>query len=143
MKNLSFATTQERLAKVFAHLPSFAFARVQTKPDSKRPDARLSMGYGFLGFRDAEGARKALKSVQGFVLDGHALHVSFAGRGAEAPEKDSAAQAKASKGHTTKMIVKNVPFEATKKDIRDLFGYVNCILVVSVYGHSRHYFLHL
>ena len=122
VKNLAFLTTQERLNKIFAHLPGFSFARIQTKPDPKRPEVRLSMGYGFLGFKDVESANKALKSVQGFVLDGHALHVTFAGRGADEPgKKDAVAN---SKSRTTKMIVKNVPFEATKKDIRDLFGYV-------------------
>ena len=34
-----------------------------------------------------------------------------------------------SKSRTTKFIVKNVPFEATKKDIRDLFRHVSyCFL---------------
>ncbi|CAL1696264.1 unnamed protein product [Somion occarium] len=118
VKNLSFSTTSERLTQVFRNLPSFAFARVQTKPDPKRPGGRLSMGYGFVGFKDADAARKALKSMHGYALDGHALVVKFAGRGAE---EDTAADAKP-KSTTTKMIVKNVPFEATKKDIRELFG---------------------
>lgn len=121
VKNLSFSTTQERLTRMFQHLPSFSFARVQTKPDAKRPEGpRLSMGYGFVGFKDAENAKKALKSMQGFVLDGHALHVKFAGRGAEEERKGQ--DSVKSKSRTTKMIVKNVPFEATKKDIRELFG---------------------
>ncbi|KAF8907613.1 hypothetical protein CPB84DRAFT_1674795 [Gymnopilus junonius] len=121
IKNLAFSTSQERLTKMFSHLPSFSFARIQTKPDPKRLDVRLSMGYGFIGFKDTEGAKKALKSIQGFVLDGHALHVSFAGRGADEPDKQKEAAA-SSKSRTTKMLVKNIPFEATKKDIRDLFG---------------------
>ncbi|KAF7352281.1 Multiple RNA-binding domain-containing protein 1 [Mycena venus] len=120
VKNLSFATSTERLTQVFGNLPAFSFARVQMKPDPKRPDGRLSMGYGFVGFKDVDGAKKALKSMQGFVLDGHALHVKFAGRGAEEPEKGKGGAA--AKSRTTKMIVKNVPFEATKKDIRELFG---------------------
>jgi len=125
IKNLAFSTTQERLNQVFSHLPSFSFARIQTKPDPQRPGgARLSMGYGFMGFKDVDGANKALKSLQGFVLDGHALHVSFAGRGADDVPKNKD-QGVGSKSRTTKMIVKNVPFEATKKDIRDLFGYVS------------------
>ena len=127
IKNLAFSTTQERLAKMLSHLPSFSFARIQTKPDPKRPGVRLSMGYGFIGFKDVEGAKKALKSLQGFVLDGHTLHVTFAGRGADEPEKPKDAT---SKSRTAKMIVKNVPFEATKKDIRDLFGLVACILSI-------------
>ncbi|KAJ7248475.1 hypothetical protein C8J57DRAFT_1358341 [Mycena rebaudengoi] len=122
VKNLSFATSTERLTQMFGSLPSFSFARVQMKPDPKRPDGpRLSMGYGFVGFKDVEGAKKAIKSMQGFVLDGHALHVKFAGRGAEEVEDKGKGGASA-KSRTTKMIVKNVPFEATKKDIRELFG---------------------
>ncbi|KAF7302233.1 hypothetical protein MIND_00790300 [Mycena indigotica] len=115
VKNLSFATTNERLVSVFGNLPSFSFARIQTKPDPKRPGGRLSMGYGFIGFKEQEGAQRALKSMQGFVLDGHALHVKFAGRGTEGQESKES-----SKSRTTKMIIKNVPFEATKKDIREL-----------------------
>ena len=121
LKNLAFSTTQDRLVKIFSHLPSFSFARVQTKADPKNPGGRLSMGYGFIGFKDAEGAKKALKSIHNFILDGHALHVSFAGRGTDEPESTDPA-ASSSKSRTTKMIVKNVPFEATKKDIRSLFG---------------------
>ncbi|KAI0053501.1 RNA-binding domain-containing protein [Auriscalpium vulgare] len=121
VKNLAFSTTAERLTQVFRHLPSFAFARVQTKPDPKRPGARLSMGYGFVGFKTAEAARTAVKGMQGHVLDGHALHVKFAGRGGE-EEKESAAAKVSAKSRTTKMLVKNVPFEATQKEIRELFA---------------------
>lgn len=127
VKNLSFSTSTERMVQMFRNLPSFSFARVQTKPDPKRPEGRLSMGYGFVGFKDVEGARKAIKSMQGFVLDGHALHIKFAARGAdEAEEKGK--DGVGSKSRTTKMIVKNVPFEATKKDMRELFGYVTFYL---------------
>jgi multiple RNA-binding domain-containing protein 1 len=83
IKNISFSTTQEKFTSVFKFLPSFSFARIQMKPDPNRPGGRLSMGYGFVGFKDVDAAKKALKSTQGFVLDGHTLHVSFAGRGAE------------------------------------------------------------
>ncbi|KAG6840923.1 hypothetical protein C0991_003181 [Blastosporella zonata] len=93
--------------KSFRHLPSFAFARVQTKPDLKRPEARLSMGYGFIVFKDAEGAKKVLSSLQGFVLDGHQLYVKFAGQGAE----ESKGKASVKGGNRT-----------TKKDMQTLFG---------------------
>ncbi|KAG6377765.1 hypothetical protein JVT61DRAFT_14538 [Boletus reticuloceps] len=125
VKNLSFSTTTERLKQVFRNLPDFAFARIQTKPDPKRSAIsgaeapRLSMGYGFVGFKTVEGAKRALKGMEGFTLDGHTLHVKFAGRGTE---EDASKDKETAKSRTTKMIVKNVPFEATKKDIRELFG---------------------
>ena len=136
VKNLSFATTTERFSNVFRNLPDFSFARVQTKPDPKRPaseNARLSMGYGFVGFKNADAAKKAMKSMQGFVLDGHALVVKFAGRGAD---EEGGKDGKKVKSHTTKMIVKNVPFEATKKDIRELFG---CVFTLSSYHHHHNH----
>ena len=74
-------------------------------------------------FQRGGGAKKALKSIHNFVLDGHALHVSFAGRGAKELDSKST-DLKSSKSRTTKTIVKNVPFEATKKDVRDLSGCV-------------------
>lgn len=124
VKNLSFATASDRLAQAFRHLPGFAFARVQTRPDPRDPasSARVSAGYGFAGFRDADTANRALKGMQGYVLDGHALAIKFAGRGAEEESGKGGAEGRA-KARSTKMIVKNVPFEATKKDIRDLFGF--------------------
>ena len=137
VKNLSFATTQEKFTSVFAALPSFSFARIQMKADPKNPGKKLSMGYGFVGFKDVEGARKALASMQGFVLDGHELSVKFAGRGREEMEKEVGVEKGGAKARTTKMIVKNVPFEATKKDIRDLFRYV--VLIIVFFGEGEAY----
>ncbi|KAI0370963.1 hypothetical protein BV20DRAFT_1071162 [Pilatotrama ljubarskyi] len=121
VKNLSFSTTTDKFAAVLRHLPDYVFARVQTKPDPARPGARLSIGYGFVGFRTVEGARRGLKSIDGMVLDGHKLVAKWAGRGAEEGE-GAKADKETIKARTTKMIVKNVPFEATKKDVRELFG---------------------
>ena len=118
VKNLAFSTTTEGLITAFRHLPGFAFARVQTKVDPARPGVRLSMGYGFVGFKTKDEAKRGLKSLEGFVLDGHVLTVKWAGRGADEAED---AEAKG-KPRSAKMIVKNVPFEATKKDIQQLFG---------------------
>ena len=122
VKNVAFATPSERFTNAFRHLPGFAFARVQTKPDPKRPGARLSMGFGFVGFQTADAARKALKGTHGYVLDGHTLSVKFAGRGVA--EQDEEKQGGKEKAKTTKMLVKNLPFEATRKDVQELFGCV-------------------
>jgi len=76
------------------------------------------MGFGFIGFKTPDAAKNAMKSIHGFALDGHALSVKFAGRGTEEEQKGKESVSST----TTKMIVKNVPFEATKKEIRELFG---------------------
>ncbi|ORY24677.1 hypothetical protein BCR39DRAFT_317288 [Naematelia encephala] len=118
LKNLNFSTTTPRLISLLSSLPGFSFARVQTKPDPKRPGERLSMGYGFVGFKTKQDATKALAGLRGFEVDGKDLEVKFAQRGAD--EKDS--EEMKGKTKSTKVLVKNLPFEASKKDVRDLFS---------------------
>lgn len=118
VKNLSFSTTDERLSSAFHGLSDFAFARIQTKPDPRRPGARLSMGYGFVGFKSVPAAQTAQKAMDGKVLDGHTLVITFARRNAET----STTASSLSSSGSTKILIKNLPFEATKKDIRDLFS---------------------
>ncbi|KAJ3913610.1 hypothetical protein F5877DRAFT_83634 [Lentinula edodes] len=72
----------------------------EMKRDRNRSDGKLSMGHGFIGFKDVDGARKAMNSMQGFVLDVHALHIKFGDRGAD----------------------EDVDKGKDGKDIRDLFG---------------------
>lgn len=129
LKNLAFSTTTERLTSFLSTLPGFSFARVQTKPDPKREGGRQSMGYGFVGFKTKKDASKALGGLQGFEVDGKSLEVKFAQRGAD-DNDTSNTRGKNGKGDgelkgstkSTKLLVKNIPFEATKKDIRDLFN---------------------
>lgn len=129
LKNLAFSTTTERLSSILSTLPGFSFARVQMKPDPKREGGRQSMGYGFVGFKTRKEANKALGGLQGFEVDGKALEVKFAQRGADSDDKNGKGNKKGGSsgeltGNTksTKLLVKNIPFEATKKDIRELFS---------------------
>lgn len=125
LKNLSFSTTSARLATVLSSLPGFSFTRVQMKPDPKRPGQKLSMGYGFVGFKTREAAQNAFKGLQGFEVDGHALDVKFAQReGGASEDMGKSKKETVGKSKTTKMMVKNLPFEATRKEVKELFRYV-------------------
>ncbi|TIB05252.1 hypothetical protein E3P96_01268 [Wallemia ichthyophaga] len=119
IKNIAFSSTESKLASIFSSISGYRYARIQTKPDPKKPSNRISMGYGFVGFHNEEHAKHALSTMQNYVLDGHSLQVKFAQRG---KESDSTNTTSMGQSKTTKMIVKNVPFEATKKDVRELFG---------------------
>ncbi|KAG0140088.1 hypothetical protein CROQUDRAFT_53797 [Cronartium quercuum f. sp. fusiforme G11] len=125
VKNISYSTTPDGLSSVFRNLPDFLFARIQTKPDPKNPVNRLSMGFGFVGFKTVEAARHALKAMQSYRLDGHALELRFAkrGRDEEDEEKESKPIGEDSGAMTsTKLLVKNVPFETSKKELQELFS---------------------
>ncbi|KAH7321251.1 hypothetical protein B0I35DRAFT_477754 [Stachybotrys elegans] len=123
VRNLNFATTTSKLAEAFQPLDGFVSARVKTKMDPKKPGQTLSMGFGFVEFRTKELAQKALESMDGTVLDGHKLAVKASHKGYDAAEERRREdKAKKLAAHRTKIIIKNLPFQATKKDVRALFG---------------------
>ncbi|KAH0597845.1 hypothetical protein MHUMG1_04217 [Metarhizium humberi] len=123
IRNLNFATTTSRLAEAFESLDGFVSARVKTKMDPKKPGQTLSMGFGFAEFRSKTQAQAALKALDGHVLDGHTLGVKASHKGQDAAEERRREdRAKKAAAQRTKIVIKNLPFQATKKDVRSLFG---------------------
>ncbi|KAK4543943.1 hypothetical protein LTR36_004717 [Oleoguttula mirabilis] len=123
VRNLNFTTTTQQLTETFKPLDGLISARVKTKTDAKKPGQVLSMGFGFLEFRSAPQAQAALKAMDGYTLEGHKLQIRASHKGADAAEdRRKADAAKRVAGKKTKVIIKNLPFEATKKDVRALFG---------------------
>ena len=123
VRNLNFSTTTDRLRKVFQPLEGFMSAKVKTKPDPKKPGQLLSMGFGFLEFRTKSNAQAALVAMDGHRLDGHELLIRTAHKATDAAEeRRKEDQAKIMACRKTKIIIKNLPFEASKKDVRSLFG---------------------
>ncbi|KAI6791378.1 RNA-binding domain-containing protein [Hortaea werneckii] len=123
VRNLNFSTTTQQLTETFKPLDGFLSARVKTKTDPKKPGQVLSMGFGFLEFRSSQAAQAALKAMDGYTMDGHKLQLRASHKGADAAEERRKADAaKRQAGKRTKLLIKNLPFEATKKDVRALFG---------------------
>ncbi|KAI0236715.1 Multiple RNA-binding domain-containing protein 1 [Massospora cicadina] len=117
IKNLNFETDEVKLREAFQHLTGLKKVSIKTKPDAKNPGKTLSMGFGFAEFDTKENAAAAMAAMKDFVLQGHSLSikVSHRGHGGE-PVKTPTART------GTKLLVRNVPFEATKNDLRELFG---------------------
>ncbi|KAL4806899.1 hypothetical protein BDV18DRAFT_121063 [Aspergillus unguis] len=123
VKNLNFSTTNQSLVEAFRPLDGFVSARIKTKPDPKNPGQTLSMGFGFADFKTNAQAQAALAVMNGYTLDRHALVVRASHKGMDAAEERRREDtAKKIAARRTKIIIKNLPFQATKKDIRSLFG---------------------
>ncbi|KAL1835742.1 hypothetical protein VTJ49DRAFT_6147 [Mycothermus thermophilus] len=139
VRNLNFSTTSEGLAKAFRSLEGFVSAKVKTKPDPKKPGQVLSMGFGFCAFRTKEQAQAALQVMDGYVLDGHKLQVKASHRGLDAAEERKREElAKKAAAQGTKLVIKNLPFEATKKDVRALFGTYGKLVAVRLPKKINH-----
>ncbi len=123
VRNLNFSTTTQRLREVFSPLDGFITAKIKLKPDPKKLGGFLSMGFGFLEFSSNQNAQVALAAMDGYKLDGHQLLIRASHKTVDAAEqRRKEDEVKKVAGRRTKVIIKNLPFEVSKKDIRALFG---------------------
>lgn len=121
IKGLNFSTRTPDLVECFGKLDGFRSANVKTKTDATR--GVLSMGFGFIEMTTKEAAEAARKSMDGYELQGHKLQVRLSHRGHDAAEEQRRADnAKKLANQHSKVLIKNVPFQATKKDMRTLFS---------------------
>lgn len=117
VKNLNFSTTEDEL-RTHIGIDGIRSVTIVSKNGQ-------SLGYGFIEFRSKELAVKAIKMVQGTKLDGHALELSFAKAkevGADRKKKKQRKKQKKNAKESSKLVVRNVPFEASKKEMQDLMG---------------------
>lgn len=126
VKNLNFSTTGTQLTELFKPLPGFVVATVKTKPDPKKEGGVLSMGFGFVEFSTKEQAEAAISALDSHVLEGHRIQLKLSHR----KSGTKAAGSKSSKSN--KIIIKNLPFETTRKDVLELFGAYGSIKSVRV-----------
>jgi multiple RNA-binding domain-containing protein 1 len=139
VKNLNFDTRDDALRKHFVKVlrrqqslvSSIRVATVATRANSRNPTGpRLSYGYGFVEFASPRDAEDAVKLAQSTVLDGHTIELRVANRSVEgkAPTRSQQAaqkrsRAASSKGKpSNKLMVRNLAFEATSRDVKQLFA---------------------
>ncbi|XP_014413974.2 probable RNA-binding protein 19 [Camelus ferus] len=120
IKNLNFSTTEETLKAVFSKVGLVKSCSISKKKN--KAGALLSMGFGFVEYRKPEQAQKALRQLQGHDVDGHKLEVRISER-ATKPAPTSARKKQIPRKQTTsKILVRNIPFQADSREIRELFS---------------------
>mmetsp|Transcript_1770 Transcript_1770/g.3824 ORF Transcript_1770/g.3824 Transcript_1770/m.3824 type:complete len:860 (+) Transcript_1770:108-2687(+) len=125
IKNLNFQTTEDQLKTAFAKAgfqPRNVRIPTKAAPAKKSGAAGepQSMGYGFVEFGSEEDALNAMKSLQGKLIDGHAVSIQLSAKSLSSKVNVSAESKSSSKN--TKIMVRNVPFEATRSELLKLFG---------------------
>lgn len=134
VKNLNFETRDAQLKEHFLGAlrkrPNLArslrSAKVAMKkgPPGKETEM-LSMGFGFLEFVSRADAIEAVKVVQNSKLDGHVLQLRLSNPTGVNSSPGSRKRRKSSSKNTKvgpKLIARNLAFEATRKDVRQLFS---------------------
>ncbi|XP_010914288.1 multiple RNA-binding domain-containing protein 1 isoform X2 [Elaeis guineensis] len=136
VKNLNFKTSDESLKKHFGDNMKNGSIRSGKVKKHIKNGKNVSMGFGFIEFDSVETATNVCKDLQGTVLDGHALilqlcHAKKDGQVLKKDEKDRS---------STKLLVRNVAFEATEKDLRQLFspfGQIRSLRLPMKFGSHR------
>ncbi|XP_050292584.1 multiple RNA-binding domain-containing protein 1 [Quercus robur] len=136
VKNLNFKTTDESLKKHFTdNIKEGRILSVKVKKHEKN-GKNVSMGFGFIQFDSVETATNICRDLQGTVLDGHALILQFCHA-----KKDEQMLKKVDKDKSSsKLLVRNVAFEATEKDLRQLFspfGQIKSLRLPKKFGNHR------
>ncbi|KFV77397.1 putative RNA-binding protein 19, partial [Dryobates pubescens] len=120
IKNLNFATTEDTLKEAFSKVGAVKSCTISRKKD--KAGNLLSMGFGFVEYRKPESAQKALRRLQGCFVDGHKLEVKISERALRPAVKSSRKKQTVKKQKTSKILVRNIPFQATGREIRELFS---------------------
>eukprot|EP00835_Amoeboradix_gromovi_P000671 NODE_25_length_35605_cov_0.353461.p3 type:complete len:729 gc:universal NODE_25_length_35605_cov_0.353461:5932-3746(-) len=120
VKNLNFNTGSMHFENLFKHLPGFRKALMKTK---QSPSGELlSMGYGFVEFDSHANAEGCIRKLANTVLDGHSLVLRISQR--ETEKLGSKRKAVDLGQASTKIVIKNVPFEATRQELHVLLSTV-------------------
>ncbi|CAH2262855.1 jg9228 [Pararge aegeria aegeria] len=121
VKNINFITTDESLREHFSGCGRIHSVTVAKKKDPKNPGHLLSMGYGFVQFVKKEHANEALKELQGSTLDGKSLELKRSEKGNSTQVYSSKKSAKDTTQNGTKLLVRNVPFQANRNELHEIF----------------------
>jgi multiple RNA-binding domain-containing protein 1 len=132
IQNLHFDTTEDDIRNVFtkAQIPIRA-VRIPRKvaPQKKTlagKDTNMvsrSMGFGFVECASPDAVRTAITKLQGVVVQDHAWQLERSTAQVTAPATTPATPTTQTvRRLPTKLICRNVPFQATRKELLQLFG---------------------
>lgn len=119
VKNLNFSTTEEKLQETFSKCGKVKSSTISKKKD--KTGQLLSMGYGFVQYQTAEAAQKAMRQLQHCTLDDHQLELKVSDRATRSADVSHKKKQIEKKQTGTKILVRNVPFQASVREIRELF----------------------
>ncbi len=121
VKNLNFSTEEDSLKRLFSSVGEVQSVSIARKKSPKASTSLLSMGYGFVEFASESLAKQAVKELQHHQLEGHQLELKLSHRkttSKPAPGK----KPKLVEQKSAKILVRNVPFEASKREVKELFA---------------------
>lgn len=142
IKNLSSETTESTVRDVFKHLGAIHSIQIAKKKDLFNPGQLIPLGYGFVQFKTNAAAEKALRAMQFSEIDDQRIELKRSDRTVQNQADTSRMQnSKKSQKGSTKIMIKNIPFQAKLTEIRDLFkvfGEMKAVRLPKKIGSDQH-----
>lgn len=127
VKNIPNEKTDDEIKKIFGRYGEIRSILIKRK----KPDQSHSFGdCGFVEFYSSEMAKKALQDLR--QIDGQQVELKISDRKTlkSSNKKKTKKRKVGEEKKSTKFLIRNVPFEATVKDIEDLLGSQSGVLSV-------------
>lgn len=121
VKNLSFSTGEVVLKELFSRVGGVKSVSIARKRNPKEPATPLSMGFGFVEYGSQDAAVDAVKQLQHSKLEGHVLELKLSHHRTKTPAQH-VAKKQLTKQKSAKILVRNIPFEASRREVKDLFS---------------------
>ncbi|XP_053663112.1 probable RNA-binding protein 19 [Anopheles marshallii] len=122
LRNLSFTTNEDAIRERFRNVGTIHSVQVARTKDLSGSGQNESRGYGFIQFKRRQTAEYALKNLQSIELDGRKVELVRSDRTLRTAENgNDRKKSKAPKQTGSKILVRNIPFQASEKEVRDLF----------------------
>lgn len=123
VKNLNFSTTEDSLHELFqSTIGEVKNVIVARKHNKKDPSTPLSMGYGFVTFSSQSAAIEAIKILQNYELDEHKLELKLSHGHTQNETGQQRKGVKNTDQKSSKILVRNIPFEANTREVKQLFS---------------------
>uniref|UniRef100_A0A1I8MYH3 RRM domain-containing protein n=1 Tax=Musca domestica TaxID=7370 RepID=A0A1I8MYH3_MUSDO len=122
LRNLNFKTVRETVYSHFKRLGTIHTVEIAKRKDPNNPSQTTSLGYGFIQFKKTSVAEYALKNMQFTTIDGNQVELKRSDRILKTPAtQGERKKVQLTKQTGTKMLVRNIPFQAKVREVRDIF----------------------
>lgn len=106
---------------LFQDLPGFTYAHC-TRSSLKSDSVNKGTTLGFIGFSSLKDAENAKAAMSGHVVDGHVLQIQDSRASHRENQVDAPLQSTSQQ--SSKILIKNLPFEVNRKDLMKIVGWV-------------------
>lgn len=121
LRNLNFKTVPDTIHNHFKHLGPIHTVEIAKRKDPRNPRIQVSMGYGFIQFKLAATTEKALKQMQFTQIDDNQVELKRSDRTLKTSSNVPRKHLVKTQQTGTKMLVRNIPFQAKEKEVREIF----------------------